>query len=181
MLVIHSKEVRTAMMSILYKGTEAQVFNQETSNSKIERLLSNCSQHERIMLLGHGSDDGLFSRDDMFSDDNRVLVGRNHACYLSQHGANIVGIWPNAYKFARREGLHGLFSGMLITDQYEAEHYGIITLQHIIEEANEIMFGRLRDLLDNECPLHKIPKLLKAMDDKHSSITRFNYNNFYYV
>lgn len=70
---------------------------------------------------------------------------------------------------------------MIISDKKEAEEYGIITLQHHIEEANEIMFARLRKLLDDGVPLHEIPERMKALNDKSSWLTNFNYENFYYL
>ena len=63
----------------------------------------------------------------------------------------------------------------------EAEEYGIITLQHHIDEANEVMFAKLRRLLDEEIPLHEIPERMKALNDRPSWLTNFNYENFYYL
>ena len=70
---------------------------------------------------------------------------------------------------------------MIISDKKEAEEYGIITLQHHIEEANEIMFARLRKLLDDGVPLHEIPERMKALNDKPGWLTNFNYEKFYYL
>lgn len=134
------------------------------------------------MLLGHGSDNGLFSREnDTIREFDRIIVGHPHAYYLRKHGCNLVGIWCHADKFVRKEGLHGLFSGMIISDKYEAEEYGIITLQHLIEEANEIMFGTLKRLLDEGHPLHEIPERLINSEHKVNFITEFNYGNFFYL
>ena len=108
-----------------------------------------------------------------------ILVGE--FSIIIYNGANMIGIWCHADKFARKEGLHGLFSGMIISDKKEAEEYGIITLQHHIEEANEIMFARLRKLLDEKITLHEIPELMKTLNDRHSCLTNFNYENFYYL
>ena len=78
--------------------------------------------------------------------------------------------------------MHGLFSGMIISDKAGAEEYGIITLQHHIDEVNEVMFAKLRKLLDDKVPLHEIPERMKALNDKPSSwLTSFNYENFYYL
>ena len=119
---------------------------------------------------------------DMVPEFDRIIVGHPHAYYLRKHaGGNIIGIWCHADKFARKEGLHGLFSGMIISDKREAEEYGIITLQHLIDEANEVMFAKLRQLLDNQVPLHEIPERMKALNDKPSWLTCFNYGNFYYL
>ena len=183
MLVVHPTDITTAVLSYLYNGTESKVIDQRMSKRDIEHLLHHCPQRERIMLLGHGSDKGLFSRtDDMIPEFDRIIVGHSHAYHLRRHGGNIIGIWCHAEKFARKEGLHGLFSGMIISDKKEAEEYGIITLQHHIDEANEVMFAKLRRLLDEEIPLHEIPERMKNLNDTPSSwLTNFNYDNFYYL
>ncbi len=69
----------------------------------------------------------------------------------------------------------------IISDKKEAEEYGIIILQHYIEEANEVMFAKLRRLLDDEVPLHEIPERMKALNDRPFWLTNFNYENFYYL
>ncbi|MBO5659536.1 MAG: hypothetical protein J6R98_00690 [Bacteroidaceae bacterium] len=134
------------------------------------------------MLLGHGSECGLFSRtDEGVQEFDRIIVGHPHAFHLRRHGGNVIAIWCHADKFARKEGLHGLFSGMIISDKDEAEEYGLITLQRHIEEVNEEMFARLRKLLDDNIPLYEIPERMKALNDKPSWLTNFNYGNFHYM
>lgn len=182
-LVIHPKDRTTAFLSMLYEGMNAQVLDQSASKKEIEHALHHQPQQERIMLLGHGSDQGLFSRkNDRVSEFDRILVGHPHAYNLRHHGCNLIGIWCHADKFARKEGLHGLFSGMIISDKQEAEEYGIITLQHIIDEENEEMFARLRKLLDDNTPLHEIPERMKSLNSKSGSwLSNFNYESFYYL
>lgn len=182
MLVIHPKDITTGFLSVLYEGTGSRVVDQGASKREIESLLHHCPQWERIMLLGHGSDNGLFSRtDESVPEYDRIIVGHSHAYHLRRHSGNIIGIWCHADKFARKEGLHGLFSGMIISDKKEAEEYGIITLQHLIEQANEVMFAKLRKLLDEEVPLHEIPQRMRALNEEHSCLTNFNYENFFYL
>lgn len=60
MLVIHPKDKTTAMLSALYDGLEAQVVDDNRSTKEMAHLLHHVSTQERIMLLGHGSDRGLF-------------------------------------------------------------------------------------------------------------------------
>lgn len=182
MLVIHPADRTTSGLFALYQGENVTVVDQRASNKEVARSLRLCPKHERIMLLGHGSENGLFSReDDTVPEFDRIIVGHPHAYHLRKHGCNLIGIWCHADKFALKEGLHGLFSGMIISDIEEAESYGIPTLQQQIEAWNESMFTRLRQLLDEECPLHEIPERLKVLDDQHSLLTDFNYNNFYYL
>ena len=64
MLVIHPKDKTTAMLSALYEGLEAQVVDDCRSTKEMGHLLHHVSTQERIMLLGHGSDKGLFFRKD---------------------------------------------------------------------------------------------------------------------
>lgn len=170
------------MLSTLYEGQEARVVDDYRSGREIGHLLHHVSSQERVMLLGHGCEKGLFFRKD---DENEVfdniIVGHQHAYHLRRHGGNLIGIWCHADQYARKEGLHGLFSGMIVSDKWEAQEYGIITLQHHIEESCGVMFAKLRKLLDDGIPLHEIPEIMKGLDDEHTSLTRFNYGNFYYL
>ena len=61
MLVIHPTDRTTEMLSILYEGLEARLIEADCSNKEMGHLLHHTSPSERIMLLGHGSNNGLFS------------------------------------------------------------------------------------------------------------------------
>ena len=162
MLVIHPKDKTTAMLSALYDGLEAQVVADYRTTKEMGRLLHHVSTQERIMLLGHGSDKGLFFRADDSKDEfDKIIVSHSHAYHLRKHGGNIVAVWCNADQFARAEGLHGLFTEL--------------------NRENVKLARRLRALIDERIPLSEIPKRMLAMDDVHSPLTTFNYKNFYYL
>ena len=182
MLVIHPKDGTTAMLSAMYEGTEAQVVSTDCSTKEIDRLLRHTSSQERIMLLGHGSDKGLFfRRDDTQNVFDRIIVGHSHAYHLRRHGSNIVAVWCNADMFARAEGLHGLFTGMIVSEMDEASLYGIATTQDELDRENAKLALRMRRLLDDGMLLSDIPERIKAMDDVHSPLTTYNYQNFFYL
>ena len=182
MLVIHPKDKTTAMLSALYDGLEAQVVADYRTTKEMGRLLHHVSTQERIMLLGHGSDKGLFFRaDDSKEGFDKVIVGHSHAYHLRKHGGHIVAVWCNADQFARAEGLHGLFSGMIVSELSESLLYQVETKQEELDRENVKLATRLRALLDARIPLSEIPKRMLAMDDVHSPLTTFNYNNFYYL
>ena len=182
MLVIHPEDKTTTVLSLLYEGEDIQRLTQSQSGHDLEHAFHHCSQYERILLLGHGSDKGLFSREDDTKDEfDRILVGHPHAYHLRRHGSNLIGIWCHADLFARKEGLHGLFSGMIISDKAEAEEYGFITLQQHIDEVNEVMFAKLRKLLDEGTALCDIPRFMQEANDSPGWIAQFNYNQFYYL
>ena len=182
MLVIHPKDKTTAMLSALYDGLEAQVVADYRTTNEMGHLLHHVSTQERIMLLGHGSDKGLFFRADDSKDEfDKIIVGHSHAYHLRKHGGNIVAIWCNADQFARAEGLHGLFTGMIVSELNEALLYQVETTQEELDRENVKLARRLRALLDERIPLSEIPKRMLAMDDVQSSLTTFNYKNFYYL
>ena len=182
MLVIHPKAKTTTMLSVLYEGLEAQVVDDCRSTKEMGRLLHHVSTQERIMLLGHGSAKGLFYRvDDSKEGFDKVIVGHPHAYHLRKHEGNIVAVWCNADQFARAEGLHGLFTGMIVSELSEALLYQVETTQEELERENVKLAMRLRSLLDARIPLSEIPKRMLAMDDVHSPLTTFNYRNFHYL
>ncbi len=183
MLVIHPTDRTTAMLSLLYQGMDGvTLLTQSSCNAEIKSRLNHVSKQERIMLLGHGSENGLFSRgDDCRKEFDRLIISHSHAYYLRKHGGNMVAVWCNADLFARKEGLHGLFSGMIISEMDEAELYNIPTSQEELDEENVKLATRLRSLLDTGTPLHEIPLLMRGLDDRHSTLTEFNYKNFYYL
>lgn len=182
MLVIHPKDRTTSVLSILYEGIEANVISNKCSNKEMEQLLHHISTQERIILLGHGSDKGLFYREDDTKDEfDKIIVGHPHGFHLRKHGGNLIGVWCHADDFARTEGLHGLFSGMIISEVQEAKEYGIVATQQGILKSNTIMFEHLRWLLDKDVPLCEIPQRIKNMDAERSSLSEFNYHNFHYI
>ena len=182
MLVIHPKDKTTAMLSALYDGLEAQVVADYRTTKEMGRLLHHVSTQERIMLLGHGSGKGLFYRvDDSKEGFDKIIVGHPHTYHLRKHGGNIVAVWCNADHFARAEGLHGLFTGMIVSELSEALLYQVETTQEELDRENVKLAMRLRSLLDARIPLSEIPKRILAMDDVHSPLTTFNYRNFHYL
>ena len=182
MLVIHPKDKTTAMLSALYDGLEAQVVIDYRTTKEMGRLLHHVSTQDCIMLLGHGSDKGLFFReDDSKNEFDKIIVGHSHRYHLHNHGSNIVAVWCNADQFARAEGLHGLFTGMIVSELNEALLYQVETTQEELDHENVKLARRLRALLDERIPLSEIPKRMLAMDDVYSPLTTFNYNNFYYL
>ena len=181
MLVIHPKDKTTVMLSALYDGMEAQVVTDYRTTKEMGHLLHHVSTQERIMLLGHGSGKGLFYRaDDSKEGFDKIIGGHPHAYHLRKHGGNIVAVWCNADQFARGEGLHGLFLGMIVSELSESLLYQVETKQEELDRENVKLATRLRALLDERFPLSEIPKRMLAMDDVHSPLTTFNYKNFFY-
>lgn len=125
--------------------------------------------------------DCFFRHDDSKEVFDRIIVGHPHAYHLRRHGGNIVAVWCNADRFAKAEGLHGLFTGMIVSELIEALLYNVETTQEELDRENVKLAQRLRTLLDEGISLSEIPKRLSALDDVRSPLTRFNYMNFHYM
>lgn len=182
MLVIHPKDRTTTMLSALYEGMESKLFDEGYSNSDIKHALNHVTPNERIMLLGHGSDKGLFYRKDDTTDGfDGLVISHPHAYYLRKHSGCIIAVWCHANLFAQAEGLHGLFTGMIVSEMSEAAAYGIDTTQEELDCENVKFAGRLRQLLDEGTPLCDIPQSMLELEDTHTSLTEFNYHNIHYL
>lgn len=182
MIVVHPYDRTTEMLSALYCGLDYRLIDDHCSSNEIKHILNDAARQERIMMLRHGSDRGLFSREDDTTEwFDRIIIGHQHAHYLRKHSSNIIAVWCNANLFAMEEGLHGLFTGMIISEMGEAEMYNIKTTQEELKEENVKLANRLRGLLDKNILLSDIPQKMKELDDVHSPLTSFNYNNFYYL
>lgn len=183
MLVVHPQDPTTAMLRALYENTGAKTLDQNTTSEGIKHALNHVSRSERVLLLGHGSDQGLFAKtQENLKENDRIIVGKPHAYYLRRHGANIVGMWCHANLFAQQYGLHGLFTGMIVSEMGEAEEYGIRTTQEELDRENAKIAQRLRLLLDDEeTMLCDIPQKMQAWDDAHTFLTEFNYAHFHYL
>lgn len=183
MIVIHPTDRTTAFLSKLYEGVEdAVVIKDNLTKREMNHILHHTPKTERIMLLGHGCYKGLYWRaDDTKPEFDAIVVGHPHNYHLRNHGSNIVAVFCHADKFAENERLHGLFTGMIISEMLEAITEGIETTEEEIERENQKFVARLRSLLDEKVPLHEIPMRMKNMDDVHSPLTTFNYQRIYYM
>ena len=179
--VVHPKDRTTAVLGGLYEGLEVQLLNETMTNNEIRHGLHHANVFEPLMILGHGSDKGLFSRkDDTAEDFDRILVGKHHLYYLKQQH-RLMGIWCHAHLFAKEHQLSGLFTGMFISEMSEACEYGVETTEEELHTELSKFVHRLRGLMDEKVPYAEIPERLRLMDDVHSPLTEFNYHSVYYL
>lgn len=183
MLVIHPADRTTAFLSKLYDAVEdAIVIKDNLSKRDMNHILHHRPKTERIMLLGHGCYKGLYWRaDDTMPEFDSIVVGHPHSYHLRNHGSNIVAVFCHADCFFETERIHGLCTGMIISELSEAKAEGIETTEEEIERENLKFVTRLRSLLNEDLPLHEIPRRMLAMDDVHSPLTIFNYQRIYYI
>lgn len=180
MLIIHPKDRTTAMLRTLYEGVEgARVLDKHPGTKEVSHHLHHTAVGERVLLLGHGGELGLYDRDDdTVPGFDRLAVGRKHAFYLRKL-RNTVAVFCHADRFARSLGLHGLFTGMIVSELEEADEYGVPTTAAELERETLLFAQRLRALLDADTPFCDIPQLMRQADKARTPLTTFNYQNIH--
>ena len=176
MTVIHANDPTTRFLSALYQQRKDVIclINENNSSSDVQRAIR---ADDAFIMLGHGNQYGLFSKPNKNGRYERFMITDRHVQFL--RGKTCIGIWCYANHFAKRYGLHGLFSGMIISELQEAIELGIPATEDEIHRERERFALRLKNCIEAYC-LEEIPARMKSLDDTQSELTRFNYNNLYH-
>lgn len=132
-LIIHPEDESTSFLDIVYKD----IFNKTVitggcTKGDVQQLIR---EHDRIMMMGHGSPVGLFSVG-KFQSTNGYIIDQQMVPLLKEKKDNVF-IWCNADKFVDFWKLKGFYSGMFISEVGEADYCGIPgTDQELIDESN---------------------------------------------
>ena len=178
MLIIHQDTVDASIsfLHVLYEGLEGtRCLRGNESRNQVNDILFHLLPGEPVMLLGHGTDAGLFRLED---GEYRNYIGRSMVYSLRKHP--IIGIWCHADRFAEHFRLHGLFSGMIISELEEAQDYGIETTAEELERENRLFAATLSGFLRTGLPYSEIPARMKqAAGENDPAVRQFNYNSLY--
>jgi len=148
--------------------------DEKSSNSNVQKSIR---ADDTIMMLGHGNPYGLFSVPDKNGHYCRHIVDGRYVQFL--RNKTCIGIWCYANEFAEKYGLHGLFSGMIISDVQEAEEYQIVATKEEIDREMELFTKRLNFCLERDA-LKDIPQIMGGYDYQKSELNDFNYSHLYY-
>ena len=176
MTVIHANDPTTQFLSVLY-DTREDLISHVTETSTNSDVIRAIRASDTIAMLGHGNEYGLFSKPSKNGKYERFMITDRHVQFLRDK--TCIGIWCYANQFAERYGLHGLFSGMIISELQEAIELGIPATEEEIYKERERFALRLKNCIE-AYSLEEIPARMKSLDDTQSELTRFNYSNLYY-
>ena len=202
MLVIHPKDKSTSLAEAIYANMpNVHVVEDEWYERGIGQLLWQTPKEEPILIVGYGDCHGLYRErfNDVLEicpndlDDPvwmqrlancqvgapQIVLNRIHAYNLRRHNGNIIGIWPNAVEFARRNHLHGLFTSTFFFNAKDAEDYGDMTLDMYIDRSNYVLYRTLSKLLTSRVPLYKIPEKLHQRGYQDMGVHLRNFDSFF--
>lgn len=176
MTVIHATDPTTQVLSLLYQQREdvRMLITERNTSSDVQRAIRS---DDVVMMLGHGNEYGLFSKPEKNGEYRRFLITDKHVQFLRDKSC--IGIWCYANKFAEKYKLHGLFSGMIISELQEAIDLGVAATKEEIDKEMEKFTIRLKDCMETY-GLEQTPFRMKEYDDVQSVLTKFNYSNLYY-
>ena len=185
-IIIHPNDHSTRFLNRLYIGYGEQlIITEENNNKSIKKALVNENDGRIVMMLGHGCPMGLFAPQKNKNYPNgidqfgRLIINASHVQLLRKKLC--IGIWCYAVDFAKKYNLHGLFSGMIISELEEAQDCGLNEFTRTeIDMHNQDFAEALYDCI-NKYPLNEVPDAMANYVQNPNRLELFNYNNLYYL
>jgi len=115
-LIVHPEDYSTKFLDIVYAPIENKTL--VTGGVSKTELMTLIQEHDRVMMMGHGSPGGLFSVG-KFKNAGAYIIDQSMVPYLKSKKDNVF-IWCNADMFVETFDLKGFYSGMFISEVGEA-------------------------------------------------------------
>jgi hypothetical protein len=146
------------------------------SKSDLIRLIE---EHDRVMMMGHGSPGGLFAVG-QFKNVGAYIIDQSMVPYLKQKQNNVY-IWCNADKFVDIFGLKGFYSGMFISEVGEATYCGLPGMsQEIVDESNYGFCNIIAKYINEDKELiHENVKKEYGLIAESNPVALYNNNRLY--
>ena len=176
-LVIHPKDNTTVFLTRAYERLDDVTLVQGDATK--EQVRNMIIAHDQIMMMGHGTSDGLLSVD-QFSDAPGYIIDGSFAPLLAEKN-NSVFIWCNADQFVNRYQLNGFYTGMFISEVGEAYMMGLGgTTRRDVDESNNSFvetigaFSGHGPRLMHAAARHKYGQLAS-----HNLVAKYNHERLY--
>ena len=175
-LVIHPTDASTDFLKPIYANiTDATIMNGGVSKDQVAKAIN---EHDRIIMLGHGSPYGLFSIG-QFHGNNGYVIDESMVPLLLDK--ECISIWCNADQFMNKHQLYGFYSGMFISEVGEAMYCGLPGTEQETVTASNNYFAELLGEVINE-PLSVIYEHVKenyGLLLGYNPVASYNYDRLY--
>ncbi|MCQ2146479.1 MAG: hypothetical protein MJZ16_03080 [Bacteroidales bacterium] len=174
MIVVHPTDLSTSHLRYIYEGIDdVKLFTSYKQRDEILSAIAAAPKDEPILLLGHGTPNGLM---DM---DYGHLITNSDANILRDR-PNLVGIWCYASSYAYIHSLKGFFSGMFISEPKEARDLNVKASNEEIERCFTDFSKRFGNLLREGRSIKEAA--MELMDPKYinDTVTKYNYSRLEY-
>jgi hypothetical protein len=175
-LVIHPEDKSTSFLKPIYANiSDATIMNSGIGKGQVAKSIL---EHDRIIMLGHGSPFGLFSVG-QFTGNNGYVIDFTMVPLLKDK--ECISIWCNADQFMNKHQLYGFYSGMFISEVGEAMYCGLPgTEQETVTTSNNY-FAQLLGEVINE-PMSIIYGHVKenyGLLTEDNPVALYNHNRLY--
>lgn len=168
-LVIHPKDTSTDFLAAIYSDKpDWAIINFDCSSAFLKQQIFN---HERIIIMGHGTPMGLLGY-------GKFVITPEFVYLLKEPNKKYVFIWCNADMFVERYDLHGFYTGMIISEYEEALMFSIKPNINQIEYSNWLFAESIKNAIDTDS-FHQ--RVLVDYDNyvNENPIINFNKENIY--
>lgn len=171
-LVIHPEDDTTNFLCPIYRGMRGKTVVRKNTNRR--ELLELVDGHERVIMLGHGSPEGLFAVN-AFPDRRKGEFVVDKEFVRSLKKKDNIYIWCHADQFVQRHKLTGFYSGMFISELLEAFYYELDVPQKTIDHSNKT-FSKLlaKHVREHSSVIHRIVKSSYGMLRDVNPVIAFN-------
>ena len=133
-LVIHAEDSSTDFLCPIYQTIEDKTVLRKGVTKK--EVAEQIKVHDRIIMLGHGSPEGLFAVG-QFKTDNAYIIDSSLSEILAEKEENVY-IWCHANKFVEKFDLKGFYTGMFVSEILEALYCDLpLVEQKVVDESND--------------------------------------------
>lgn len=177
-LIIHPNDETTDFLKESYQHLENKLIVNDPlfPKSQLRRLIREC---DNIILLGHGSEFGLFSSISKHQRFDRIIVGSELVDELRKKN-NVIGIFCHARNFFEKYNIKGFATGMFISDLYEADMYSFPLDEQWIDDSNKMLVDTLKESFGKrqESIYNRFNQNFSMLSD--NQIAEFNLNEMRY-
>lgn len=162
-LVIHPKDPTTDFLSDIYSDKKWTVVNTNISKKSLKEQIKS---HDRIVMLGHGTELGLIGFNKFIINSSLVYLLRDKVC---------ICIWCNADIFVKKYNLKGFYTGMIISEYTESLMYNIPTNDYFLIDSNKNFANSIKVSIDTDNILDSVIKHYGG----NSAVVLFNKQNLF--
>ncbi len=175
-LVIHPADVSTDFLKQIYENINCTLIK---GNCTKDELYEMVKEHDRIIMLGHGSPAGLFAVGQFINEDRLSYIIDESFVKLLKNKENNVYIWCHANQFVEKYGLKGFYTGMFISENIEAMMYGINPQKEEVNRSNILFSSIAGEIIET-----KAKNIYHHVKSKYilpgSTVRDFNYERLYW-
>ena len=172
-LVIHPSDSTTDFLKPIYEGIDVTLITGGVTQTELIEMING---HSRIMLMGHGAANGLFSVG-QFPGSDSLIIDRTFIECLEKKKDKMF-IWCHADAFVGRWNLDGFYTGMFISEVYEADDCGISNVtKEMVEESNTLFSKVIKGCVNKD-----IKSIFHEVKEHYGTIVETNpvaaYNHY---